>query len=311
MVDIKEMEEVVIIGSGPAGWSSAIYTARAGLEPLVLEGAAPGGQLMLTTEVENYPGFSQGIQGPELITEMRKQAERFEARVITANAKSVKKATEGFEIKFDDKAIKTKTVIIATGASARWLNAKGEEKYKGKGISTCATCDGFFFKGKDVMVVGGGDSAMEEASYLAKICKNVKVVHRRDELRASNIMEERVRKLDNVEFVWNTEVKEYIGDDQGLTGVKVFNNETEEKSEIKVDGVFLAIGHVPNVSFIEKGLVEFQKGNFVKTDNTKTKTQGLFVCGDVQDPKYKQAITAAGNGCKAALEAKDYLEGLE
>jgi len=308
MTDTKNLENMVIIGSGPAGWTAAIYASRADLDPLVIEGTEVGGQLMLTTLVENYPGFRDGIQGPELMDEMRLQSKNLGVRIITANVTSLENSGKHFKIVYSGKTILAKSVIITTGASARWLNIPSESKFKGSGVSTCAICDGYFFKGKTVAIIGGGDSAMEEAQFLARICKSVKIIHRKHCLRASAAMQKKVKAFKNVEFVWNSEIKEFLGDNV-LTGIKVFNNETSKESEIKIDGVFLAIGHIPNVDFIKKGLVKLDKLNYIITENTKTKTPGLFAAGDVQDFKYKQAVTAAGTGCMAALEANTFLEG--
>jgi len=307
-MDTKNLENLVIIGSGPAGWTAAIYASRADLDPLVIEGVEVGGQLMLTTLVENYPGFKKGIQGPELMDEMRLQAKNLGVRIITSNVTNLEKEGKHFKIVYSEKTILAKSVIITTGASARWLNIPSEKKFKGRGVSTCATCDGYFFKGKTVAIIGGGDSAMEEAQFLAKICKSVKIIHRKHCLRASEAMQKKVKILKNVEFIWNSEIKEFLGDNI-LTEIKVFNSKTNKESEIKVDGVFLAIGHIPNVNFIKKGLVELDKMNYIITENTKTKTPGLFAAGDVQDFKYRQAVTAAGTGCMAALEANAFLEG--
>lgn len=307
-MNTKKLEELVIIGSGPAGWTAAIYASRADLDPLVIEGLEVGGQLMLTTLVENYPGFKKGIQGPELMDNMREQSKNLGVRIITANVTSLEKSGEHFKISYSGKTVFSKSVIITTGASARWLEIPSENKFKGRGVSTCATCDGYFFKGKDVIIVGGGDSAMEEAQFLARICKSVKIIHRKHCLRASEAMQKKVKSFKNVSFVWNSEIKEFLGDNV-LTGVKVFNNETSKESEIKTDGVFLAIGHVPNISFIQEGLVKLNNLNYIVTNDTKTKTPGLFAAGDIQDFKYRQAVTAAGTGCMAALEAKIFLEG--
>jgi thioredoxin reductase (NADPH) len=301
-------ENIVIIGSGPAGWTAAIYASRADLNPLVIEGVESGGQLMLTTIVENFPGFKKGIQGPELMNNMREQAKNLGVRIETAKVDKLELKGKEFKISYSSKELVAKTVIITTGASARWLNIPSENKFKGRGVSTCATCDGYFFKGKTVAVVGGGDAAMEEAQFLSKICKSVKIIHRKHCLRASEAMQKKIKILKNVDFVWNSEIKEFLGSNL-LSGVKIVNNESGKESEIKLDGVFLAIGHVPNVNFISDGLVKFDKMNYIITDNTKTKTPGLFAAGDVQDFRYRQAITAAGSGCMAALEAKTFLEG--
>lgn len=303
------MRDVIIIGSGPAGWTAAVYAARANLKPLLFEGDEPGGQLMTTTEVENYPGFEHGIQGPELMEVMKKQAKRFETEVISKNVKELRQIDGGFEIKTDVKTYQAKTVILSTGASARRLGLESEKQLYGKGVSACATCDGFFFKDKEVIVVGGGDSAMEESSFLTKFATKVYIVHRRGEFRASKIMQERVLKNPKIQVIWNTEVADILGVDEGrVVGVKLRDTGTREEREMKIDGVFAAIGHVPNTSLVEE-LLELDEKRYVKTipGTSKTTIPGLFACGDVQDSVYRQAVTAAGSGCMAALDAERYL----
>lgn len=307
-----KMENVVILGSGIAGLTAAIYTARAHLKPLVIGGPEEGGQLTLTTEVENFPGFPEGVQGPELTQITRKQAERFGARFKAGIASKFETKSDAFVLELDGgEKIETKTLIIATGASARWLGLPSEKKYKGRGVSTCATCDGFFYKGKEVVIVGGGDSAMEESNFLTKFAEKVTVVHRRDELRASKIMQDRFFKNPKTDILWNKVVSEVLGDEQGVTGVKLKDTKTGEESTLKCDGVFLAIGHVPNTKIFEEGL-DMDDNGYIKTDRyTNTSVAGVFAAGDVQDKRYRQAITAAGSGCQAAMEAEKYLAGLE
>ncbi|MFQ5621348.1 MAG: thioredoxin-disulfide reductase [Candidatus Nanoarchaeia archaeon] len=302
------MENVVILGTGCAGGTAAVYTARADLKPIVYEGNEPGGQLTLTTEVENFPGFPEGIQGPQLVEQIKKQAQRFGADFRYGRATALKQIEGGFEITIDNKEqIQTKTVIIATGASARWLGIPSEEKFKGRGVSTCATCDAFFYKDKpEVIVVGGGDSACEEALVLAKFAKHVTIVVRRDEMRASKIMQERVKKHESIDIMWDTVVDEVTGD-KLVEGVKLKNAKPNEIKDHPCNGVFLAIGHIPNTKFLE-GLVDVDDHGFIKANFTKTNIPGIFAAGDVQDPVYKQAITAAGSGCHAAMEAEKYLE---
>jgi thioredoxin reductase (NADPH) len=305
------MRNVIIIGSGPAGWTAAVYAARADLQPLVFEGHEPGGQLMTTTEVENFPGFENGIQGPELMEVMRKQAKRFGTEIISSMVDSLKPIDGGFEVVAKGQTYQARTVILSTGATARRLGLESEKALYGHGVSACATCDGFFFKGKNVIVVGGGDSAMEEASFLTRFADKVYLTHRRDEFRASKIMQERVKANPKIELVLNTEVAEILGVDVGqVTGVKLRDTVSGEIREMKIDGVFAAIGHEPNVALV-KGLVDLDEKGYVKTvpGSSKTNIPGLFACGDVQDSHYRQAITAAGSGCMAALDAERYLSG--
>lgn len=301
------MRNTIIIGSGPAGWTAAIYAARADLKPLVFEGHEPGGQLMTTTEVENFPGFEHGIQGPDLMDVMRKQAKRFGTEIISNMVDSLKQIDGGFEVVSKGETYQAKTVILSTGATARRLGLDNEKRLYGKGVSACATCDGFFFKGKNVIVVGGGDSAMEESSFLTRFADKVYLMHRRGEFRASKIMQERVKSNPKIEIVLNTEVVDILGADN-VEGVVLKDTVSGETREMKIDGVFAAIGHEPNVSLV-KGLVDFDEKGYVKTvpGTSKTNIEGLFACGDVQDHRYRQAVTAAGSGCMAALDAEKFL----
>ena len=306
------MEELVIIGSGISGYTAGIYAARAKLNPIIVDGLEKGGQLTLTTIVENIPGFPQGIDGNEFVNNCRAQAEKFGTRFITDNVVKVEKEDNHFKVHLaNGDLIETIAIIISSGASARWLNIESEKEFKGKGVSACATCDGFFYKGKDVIIVGGGDSACEEAHYLSKLCNKVNIIVRKDKMRASHIMRERVEKINNINILYNSKIEEILGDNTGVTGVKLINNQNNETSNIDVHGVFLAIGHVPNTKFVE-GLVDLDEHGFVKTNrDLSTNVKGIWAAGDVQDPKYKQAITAAGTGCQAALEAQKYIESKE
>ena len=310
------MENVIIIGSGPAGYTAAIYAARAELKPLLFEGkqigGQPGGQLMLTTEVENFPGFPEGLMGPEMMAKFKQQAERFETRIVPEDIVSVDFSSKPFVVKTSDKTYQARAIIICTGAQAIWLGVPGEEKYKGHGVSACATCDGFFFKEKQVVVVGGGDSAMEEANFLTKFASKVTIMHRREELRASKIMQERAMNNSKIEFLWNTEVQEVMGDGQKVTGLKIFNNKTNEVSEFVSDGLFALIGHKPNTQIFEGQLdLDEKKYIRVQSGSTKTSVEGVFAGGDVIDHIYRQAITAAGTGCMAALDTERWLSSHE
>jgi thioredoxin reductase (NADPH) len=302
-------KEVVIIGSGPAGLTAAIYTARAGLEPVILEGHEPGGQLTLTTEVENFPGFPEGVQGPELINGMRKQAQRFGAECFNKNVIKADLSKRPFLITCEDETTYVaQTLIISTGASAKFLGLPKEKELTGRGVSTCATCDGFFYKDKIVHVVGGGDTAMEDATFITKFAKKVYIVHRRDSLRASKPMQERAMKNPKIEFIWDTEVVELLSDQSGLTGIKVKNLKTNEITERHTDGLFYGIGHTPNTKFLN-GQIKTDENGFIQTANqVETNIAGVFACGDVQDSYYRQAITAAGSGCQAAIKAERYIE---
>lgn len=305
----SKVEKLIIIGSGPAGLTAAIYASRGNLDPLVIAGREAGGQLMLTTDVDDFPGFPEGIQGPELMQKIRKQAERFDTRFISEDVISVDLKKQPFVIQSESRRLTTDSLIIATGASAKWLGLESETRLRGKGVSVCAVCDGFFFKGKVVAVVGGGDTAMREANYLSKLCKKVIVIHRRGQLRAQQALQELVKSKDNVEFIWNSEVEEVLGQDK-VTGVKVKNTQTGKISQIELDGLFVAIGHKPNTNFLKGQLELDEKGYIAVTDETHTKIPGVFTAGDVADYKYRQAVTAAGAGCKAAFDAEEYLEKL-
>jgi thioredoxin reductase (NADPH) len=303
-------ERVVIIGSGPAGLTAAIYAARAGLSPLMIEGSISGGQLMLTTEVENYPGFPDGIMGPEMMQLFRRQAERFETRFVTADVTRVDFSERPFGIWVGDDEYRADAVIISTGASARWLEVPGEEKLRGHGVSACATCDGFFFRDREIVVVGGGDSAMEEALFLTKFASKVTVIHRRDEFRASQIMAQRVLDHPKVEVRWNSVVEEILGDTT-VTGVRLRDVVTGDMEDFATEGVFVAIGHDPNTSLF-KGLLDLNEKGYLQTfENTATSIPGVFGSGDVVDFTYRQAITAAGSGCQAAIDAERWLENQE
>jgi thioredoxin reductase (NADPH) len=299
----------LIIGSGPAGYTAAIYAARADLKPIVYQGMQPGGQLTITTEVENFPGYPKGITGPEMMEEFKLQAERFGTEVRYGVITKVDLSQRPFKVEADDgKTILAETVIIATGASAKWLGMESEKKFMGQGVSGCATCDGFFYRGQDVAIVGGGDTAAEEATYLAKLCRKVFMIHRRNELRASKAMQHKVLNTENIEMVWNSVPEEVLGDDSGVTGVRVRNVKTGEARDLSVMGFFVAIGHKPNTDIFE-GQVEMDEMNYIKTipGSTRTSVEGVFACGDVQDHYYRQAVTAAGTGCMAAIEAERFL----
>lgn len=306
------MYKSIVIGTGPSGLTAAIYLARANLSPLVIEGMEPGGQLTTTTEVENFPGFPQGILGPELMDNMRKQAERFGAEFRNGWVEEVDFSGRPFKVKITGQAetLEAETVIISTGASARYLGIPGEQENVGRGVSTCATCDGFFFRGKKIIVVGGGDSAMEEASFLTRFASEVTLVHRRDELRASKIMQDRARDNEKVKWALNRTPLEVVTDEKGVKGLKVRNNEAGQEEIVEADGVFVAIGHTPNTKFLG-GQIETDEHGYivVKPGTTETNIPGVFACGDVQDTKYRQAITAAGSGCMAAMDCEKFLEG--
>lgn len=313
--------KVVILGSGPAGLTAAIYASRAQLEPLVIDGPQPGGQLTITTDVENYPGFAKGIMGPELMNEFRAQAERFGTEIINVWVDKVDLSQRPFTLFAKESQdseeittiIKAETLIISTGASAKWLGIPGEapvpEGLGGNGVSACATCDGFFFRGKPLVVVGGGDTAMEEAIFLTKFGSKVTIVHRRNEFRASKIMQERVLAHEKIEVLWNTEIKEILGTkEEGVSGIKIFNNETNEESVFPCEGVFIAIGHKPNTELFAD-VLDMDEVGYLKTEgrSMKTNVEGVFACGDAQDSYYRQAITAAGTGCMAAIDAERFL----
>ena len=299
-------EKVLIIGSGPAGLTAAVYAARADLEPLMIEGFERGGQLMLTTDVENYPGFPDGIMGPELMEQFRKQAERFGTRIVSSDVTRVDFSERPFRVWVDEDEYAAEAIIISTGASARWLGVPGEEKLRGFGVSACATCDGFFFRDREIAVVGGGDSAMEEALFLTKFASKVTVIHRRDEFRASKIMANRVLDHPKIEVLWDSVVEEILGDG-GVTGLTVRNVKTDDASELAVEGVFMAIGHDPNTSVFAEHL-ELDDAGYILTDGTATSVEGVFAAGDVVDKVYRQAITAAGMGCQAAIDVERWIE---
>ena len=299
----------LIIGSGPAGYSAAIYAARADLKPVMITGMQPGGQLTTTTEVENYPGYPNGTQGPEMMEDFRKQAERLGTEIRFGYVTSVDFSAKPPKVVVDEsKTITADSIIIATGASAKWLGLPSEEKYNGFGVSACAVCDGFFFKGQDVAIVGAGDTAAEEATYLAKLCNKVYMIVRRDEFRASKAMVHRVLNTPNIEIIYNSETKEILGDGKTVNGVKISNKNTQEERILDITGFFVAIGHTPNTS-IFKGSLDLDESGYILTipGSTKTKVAGVFAAGDVQDKIYRQAVTSAGSGCMAALDAERYL----
>ena len=300
--------DVLVLGSGPAGYTSAIYAARAGLKPVVYQGGQPGGQLTITTDVENFPGYPDGVQGPQMMMDFQSQAERFGTDVRYGLATSVDFSSYPFKVVIDEsEKIEAKSVVIATGASARWLGLPSEERLNGKGVSACAVCDGFFFRGQDVAVVGGGDTAAEEASYLSKICNKVYMIIRRDEMRASNIMQQRILNAPNIEILWNSLTDEILGENE-VEAVRIVNKISGEKREIPVQGFFIAIGHTPNTE-IFRDYLDIDDQGYIKTieGTTKTNIPGIFAAGDVQDKIYRQAVTAAGSGCMAALEAEKFL----
>jgi len=313
MAEELEHVECLIIGSGPAGYSAAIYAARADLKPVMITGMQMGGQLTQTTDVENYPGYPGGVMGPEMMEDFRKQAERFGTDIRFGYVSSVDFSGSVHKVVVDEtKTILADTVIISTGASAKWLGLPSEEKYNGFGVSACAVCDGFFFKNQDVVIVGAGDTAAEEATYLAKLCKKVTMLVRRDEFRASKTMVNRVLNTPNIEILYNTDTKEILGDGKNVTAVKVINNITNEEIDIPATGFFVAIGHKPNTDIFKNWLEMDEVGYLItKPDSTATDIKGVFVCGDAQDKIYRQAITAAGTGCMAALEAERYLAAKE
>ena len=303
-----ERTHLLIIGSGPAGYTAAIYAARANLKPMLYQGIQPGGQLTITTEVENYPGFPEGIQGPELMIHFEKQAQRMGADLRYGLATKVDFSQQPFKVWIDDeKLIEADAVIIATGASAKWLNIESEQRLNGYGVSACAVCDGFFFRGKEVAVVGAGDTAAEEALYLSKLCSNVHMLVRRNEMRASKVMQERVKKTPNIKVYWNTETDEVLGE-KTVEGVRIKNRLSGDTEEIPIKGFFVAIGHTPN-SDVFKDWLDMDESGYIKTipGTAKTNIEGVFAAGDVQDKIYRQAVTAAGSGCMAALDAERYL----
>lgn len=309
MTENIDKTKCLIIGSGPAGYTSAIYTARAELKPILYQGLQPGGQLTITTEVENFPGYPKGEQGPQIMKDMEDQAKRFGTDIRFGIVTEVDFSSHPFKAKADDgKTIVADTVIIATGASARWLGLESEARFNGKGVSACAICDGFFYRGKDVAIVGGGDTAAEEATYLAKLCNKVYLIHRRDELRASKAMQNKVFNTKNIVTVFDHVVDEILGDDSGVTGVRVKSTKNGETKILDIMGIFMAIGHTPNTS-IFKGQIDMDNSGYIitKPGTTTTNVEGVFAAGDVQDKHYRQAVTAVGTGCMAAIEAERFL----
>ncbi len=313
MANISELEtrhKVIIMGSGPAGLTAALYTARANLEPVVFEGLEAGGQLTLTTDVENYPGFPDGVMGPDLMNSMRKQAERFGAKCVMEEITAVDLSSRPFKITSGDKVLEADAFIISSGASARMLGLESEKELLGYGVSTCATCDGFFFKDKELLVVGGGDSAVEEAIFLTKFASKVSIVHRRDQLRASKILQDRGFKNEKIDFIWDSEIEEILGSkEHGVSGARLRNNKTGETTEKEAQGVFVAIGHNPNTDLF-KGQLDMDETGYIitKDGSTETNIPGVFAAGDVQDNIYRQAVTAAGTGCMSAIDAERFLE---
>jgi len=299
---------LIILGSGPAGYTAAIYAARANLNPVVIQGMQAGGQLTTTTDVDNYPGYRDGIQGPEMMEDFRAQAERFGTEIVWDHINEADLSSRPFHLKGDEAEYSCDALIIATGASAMYLGLPSEEKFSGRGVSACATCDGFFYRGEDVAVIGGGDTAVEEALYLANLCNKVTVVHRRDALRAEKIMQDQLMAADNIEVAWNRVLDEVLGDDSGVTGIRLKSTVDDTLEELDVHGVFIAIGHKPNTDFL-KGQLDMDKSDYLMTvgKSTATSVQGVFAAGDVSDPVYRQAVTSAGEGCKAALDAERWL----
>jgi thioredoxin reductase (NADPH) len=303
---VADVHDVIIIGGGPAAYTAAVYAARANLAPLVAEGFGAGGQLMLTTDVENYPGFADGVRGPDLMRDMREQSERFGARLVASDVTQVDLSTRPFGVWIDGEEHRARSLIIATGATARWLELPSESRLRGFGVSTCATCDGFFFRDKPMVVVGGGDSAMEEALFLARMASKVTIVHRRDQFRASKIMVDRALANERVGVRWNAEVAEVLGDEK-VEAVRVRDTVTGELEDIPAAAMFVAIGHDPTTGLFA-GQLELDEGGYIVTDGTRTSVEGVFAAGDVQDKIYRQAVTAAGSGCMAAMDAERWLE---
>ncbi len=308
-----EKVKVLIVGSGPAGYTAAVYAARAGLNPVLYTGGQPGGQLTITNDVENYPGYPEGVNGPQMMTDFQKQAERFGTDIRFGLATAVDFSSYPHKVTIDDKhEIEAESVIIATGASAKWLGLPAEEHFNGKGVSACAVCDGFFYKGKTLVVVGGGDTAAEEATYLANLSPKVYLLVRRDQMRASKIMQQRVLNHPNIEVLWNTQTEDIVGDDNGVTGVKVVNTKTDERYTLEAQGFFVAIGHQPNTGIFE-GQLDMDEAGYIltKPGTTHTNVEGVFATGDAQDNVYRQAVTAAGTGCMGALDAERFLAAKE
>lgn len=309
-MSFQSHEKVIIIGSGPAGYTAAVYAARANLKPLMFQGEEVGGQLTTTTDVENFPGFPEGIMGPEMMALFEKQAKRFGTRMIPSNVTKIDTTKRPFKIWVGEKEWTAEAVIVSTGASAKYLGLEDERKYLGRGVSACATCDGAFFRDVPVCIVGGGDTAMEEAMFLTRFSSKVYLVHRREDFRASKIMSDRVKAHPKIQIMWNSELKEIIGDGKMVKGVKIYNNKTKETSQLDLEGVFIAIGHKPNTEIFDPKQIKMDEQGYIvtKPDSTYTTVEGVFACGDVQDSHYRQAITAAGSGCMAAIDAERWLE---
>lgn len=304
----RQHHQLIILGSGPAGYSAAIYAARANLNPVVLQGIQPGGQLTTTTDVDNYPGYKDGVQGPKMMEDLQAQAERFGTNIIWDHINSVDFSKRPFQLNGDQAAYSCDALIIATGASAKYLGLDSESAFSGRGVSACATCDGFFYRNQEVLVVGGGDTAVEEALYLSNICKKVTLVHRRDALRAEKLMQDKLLSSGNVEVAWNSELDEVLGDESGVTGARLRSTKDGSTREVSVHGVFIAIGHQPNTEFFNKQIETDAAGYIeVRGRSTATSIDGIFAAGDVADPVYRQAISSAGEGCKAALDAERWL----
>ena len=307
---MEKIKNVLIIGSGPAGYTAAIYASRSGLNPTLISGLEPGGQLTITTDVENYPGFENPIQGPWLMEQMKKQAATFGTEIINDYVKNVDFNKFPFVVETEKEVFHSYSIVIATGAKAKWLNIDGEKEFMGLGVSACATCDGFFFKNKNVAVAGGGNTAVEEALFLSNLCKKVFIIHRRDKFRAEKILQDRLMKKNNIEILWNQEVKKVIGDKENrcISGIEVFNNKNKTKTEMKIDGFFVAIGHAPATTLFKTKIEMDDEGYIITSpDSTKTNVDGVFAAGDVTDKIYRQAVTAAGMGCMSAIEAESFL----